>query len=82
MVRGVNGIGFFARVSSVGQNADFPRDACIFFLSITKGVVGLGGKFIAFVGFLGTEKNLFNFPEKKCVIREKMHYIFFSSKWG
>lgn len=48
MVRGVNGIASLERVSSVGQNADlvpfadFADD--IFFLSETKGVVGLGGR--------------------------------------
>jgi len=84
MVRGVNGIASRWQLASVGQNADLvPFAHDIIFLSITKGVVGLGGgrevwKFIIYkLGFVGTEKNWFNFPEKKWVVWPKKNTIFF-----
>jgi len=83
MVRGVNGIASRWQLASVGQNADLvPFAHDIIFLSITKGVVGLGGlgvwKFIIYkLGFVGTEKNWFNFPEKKWWSGQKKSTIFF-----
>jgi len=48
MVRGVNGIASRWQLASVGQNADLVPFSdfadIIIFLSITKGVVGLGGR--------------------------------------
>jgi hypothetical protein len=80
MVRGVNGIASRWQLASVGQNADLvPFAHDIIFLSITKGVGGLGGwKFIIISwGLSELKKTGSTFPEKKWWSGQKKSTIFF-----